>query len=144
MRRCTKQKTQVLTCVFCFCTSLGAERAGFARAGSARDAQPRGPLQGFRLIPCPPLRVFIYVCLSENHIRRRSLHPSTRNVADVGSCSERSAELCAKGASPLKVHHNRGIRTPRRERNRFIGFFFFCSVFVRVPVFVGIIGKNQV
>lgn len=51
MRRCTKQKTQVLTCVFCFCTSLGAEPAGFARAGSARDAQPRGPLQGFRLIP---------------------------------------------------------------------------------------------
>ena len=47
-----------------------------------------------------------------------------------------------KAQAPLKVHHNRGIRTPRRERNRFIGFF--CSVFVRVPVSVGIIGENQI
>ncbi len=41
------------------------------------------------------------------------------------------------------VHHNRGIRTPRL-RNRFIGFFFFCAVFVLAAVSVGVIGEYQV
>ncbi|MDE6294156.1 MAG: metallophosphoesterase family protein [Clostridiales bacterium] len=40
-------------------------------------------------------------------------------------------------------HHCGGIRTPRRNRNRFIGFFFFCAVFV-LAVAVGIVGENQV
>lgn len=40
------KKHRFLTCVFCFYASLGAEPAGFARAGTARDAQPRGPLAG--------------------------------------------------------------------------------------------------
>ena len=43
----------------------------------------------------------------------------------------------------LWVHQNRGIRTPRL-RNRIFGFFFFCAVFVRAAVVVGIIGENQV
>lgn len=42
------------------------------------------------------------------------------------------------------LHHNRGIRTPRRERNRKFGFFFFCAVFVRAAVAVGVIGENQI
>ena len=48
----------------------------------------------------------------------------------------RGDPACGVSADTLKVHHNRGIRTPRRERNRFIGFFFLlrfcpCSCFRR-------------
>lgn len=77
------KKHRFLICAFCFCTSFEAEPGGFARAGNARDAQPRGPLQGFRLIPCRRTN-----CL----LRRPRAARAVRRAA-----------LCPARASPLKV-----------------------------------------
>ena len=65
--------------------------------------------------------------------------PSTASPCFLFCCG------CVEGweFESLWVHHNRGIRTPRK-RNRIFGFFFFCAVFVFAAAPVGVIGENQV
>lgn len=64
-------------------------------------------------------------------------------------------QLQAFGFISVEVTRRGGIRTPRRIRSRFIGFFFFCALFIValaltfalafvIAVVVEVIGKNQV
>ena len=47
-------------------------------------------------------------------------------------------------ANSLKVHQNRDIRTSPMREKPIYRFLFLFAAFVRVPVFFGIIGENQV